>query len=165
MKKFIYLTAIISAFVFISPAEAQINVSINIGSQPQWGPVGYDYARYYYMPEVDVYYDVVNRRYTYYQGNRWVTKSRLPGRYKHVDLYRTYKVVINSSSPWRQHRNHRNDYGRYAGDRNQHIIRDHGSRVSKHRKGPSHKAVAHKSKGKDRGHKKHDRDHGHGRGR
>lgn len=124
MKKIFYLSLLFIGIGFAQPGNAQVSVSINIGSQPLWGPVGYDYVRYYYMPEIDVYYDVMNRRYTYYQGNRWVTKSKLPGRYKNFDIYRTYKVVLNDSNPWRYHSRHRNSYGRYAHNHTQVILRD-----------------------------------------
>ena len=44
MKKLFYMVVFLSAFAFVKPATAQVNVSINIGSQPLWGPGGYDYA-------------------------------------------------------------------------------------------------------------------------
>src|SRR5690606_13235317 len=109
---------------FAQVGKAQVNVSINIGSQPLWGPVDHAYARYYYMPEIDVYYDVVNRRYTYYQGNKWMTKSKLPARYKNFNLYRTYKVVLNDHKPWQHHRTHRITYARYANNYSQVVLRD-----------------------------------------
>lgn len=128
MKNIFYLTLIVLGVGFAQPSEAQVRVNVNIGSQPLWGPVGYDFVRYYYMPEIDVYYNVSNRKYTYYQGNRWVTKSKLPGRYKKFDLYRTYKVVMNDRDPWHRHGNHRNQYGRYAKNYSQVVHRDRGNR-------------------------------------
>ncbi|WP_140938922.1 hypothetical protein [Sphingobacterium lumbrici] len=124
MKKVVYFVLVFLGIGFVQVGKAQVNVSINIGSQPLWGPVGHAYARYYYIPEMDVYYDVVHRRYTYYQGNRWVTKSKLPARYKKINLYRTYKVVINDRSPWQHHRTHRITYSRYANNYSQAILRD-----------------------------------------
>ncbi|HLT86394.1 MAG TPA: hypothetical protein VKZ57_02320 [Sphingobacterium sp.] len=125
MKKFIYAACLLGLWGFAIPADAQVNVSINIGSQPLWGPVGYDYVRYYYIPEIDAYYDVSHRRYTYYQGNRWVTRASLPGRYRHVDMYRTYKVVVNHAHPWKNHVTIKRQYARYANNRSQRVLRDH----------------------------------------
>lgn len=125
MKKFIYTVLAFGFLAIAQPADAQVNVSINIGSQPMWGPTGYDYARYYYMPEMDVYYDVVQRRYTYPRGNRWVTVRSLPARYRQVDMYRTYKVVLNQAQPWRNHGSIRKQYGRYASNHSQRVLRDH----------------------------------------
>lgn len=124
MKNFFYLSLFIVSVGFIQPSNAQVSVNVNIGSQPLWGPVGYDYVSYYYMPEVNVYYNVANRRYTYWKGNRWVTKSSLPREYRHVDLYRTYKVVVNERDPWRNHNRMRNRYGRYNNGHSQVVLRD-----------------------------------------
>ncbi|TDS13010.1 hypothetical protein [Sphingobacterium paludis] len=152
MKKFIYVAAIVSLFVFVKPANAQVNVNINIGSQPSWGPAGYDYVRYYYLPEIGVYYDVSSRRYIYPQGNRWVNVRSLPKRYRHVNMNRTYKVVLNHAQPWRNHRDVHNRYHRYANNHSQRYLGDRRThdRYDKkhHRKG-----------------KKHDHDRGRGRRR
>ncbi|WP_437919748.1 hypothetical protein [Sphingobacterium sp. LRF_L2] len=124
MKRIIY-TLFFAGFLFtVTSADAQVSVNINIGSQPQWGPVGYNYARFYYMPEIDIYYDVVQSRYTYYQGNRWVTARSMPKRYRHVDVYKTYKVVLNNDNPWRNHNQVRKQYARYSSNHTQHILRD-----------------------------------------
>ena len=40
--------------------QAQVSVRLNIGTPPQWGPVGYDNARYYYLPDIECYYDINN---------------------------------------------------------------------------------------------------------
>jgi len=124
MKKLVYLAVLVGGLFFAKPAEAQVNVNINIGSQPLWGPVGYDYARYYYIPEINVYYDVPNRRYTYYEGRRWITRGNLPGRYRNFNFYNTYKVVVNDRNPWNHHDRYSRDYGQYAHSRNQVNLRD-----------------------------------------
>lgn len=124
MIKFFYLSLLILGLASVKSSVAQVSVNINIGSQPLWGPVGYDYVRYYYMPEIDVYYNVNSRNYTYWRGNKWVTKSKLPGNYKNFDVYRTYKVVINESNPWRRHPHYRHTYARHAHNHSQVILRD-----------------------------------------
>lgn len=42
----------------INNAKAQVSLNINIGSQPVWGPTGYDHVDYYYFPDIDAYYYV-----------------------------------------------------------------------------------------------------------
>lgn len=149
MKRIFYLLVLFIGLGFFQTSSAQVSVRINIGSQPLWGPVGYDYVRYYYLPEIDAYYDVVNRRYTYYQGNRWITKSKLPGRYKHFDVYRTYKVVLNDPSPWRYHSRHRSNYGRHAQHyHTQVVLRDAGRDRDYRGRGHDHKK-SHKHYEKD----------------
>lgn len=152
MRKIIYAAFLFGLCSVVTPTKAQVNVNINIDSQPLWGPVGYDYVRYYYIPEIDVYYDVPRRRYTYYQGNRWITRASLPSRYRHVDMYKTYKVVVNQADPWRKHSDMKRKYKRYAHGHSQRVLRDrHGHHhASKHKQKHSKK-----SKQKDRGRKKH----------
>lgn len=131
MKKLFYSIALIAVVFFALPSTAQISIQINVGSQPQWGPSGYDYARYYYMPEYDMYYDVLHERYVYWDYNRWVQQPVLPARYHHLDLYRTYKVVVNDVHPWTQHQYYRNKYYSYASNRQQINIHDYRQRQGK----------------------------------
>lgn len=159
MKKLLYFTLLMGGLFITQTSKAQISVNINIGSQPLWGPVGYDYARFYYIPEIDVYYNVASRKYTYFHGNRWVTKSKLPSRYRHVNLFSTYKVVINDNNPWRYHRDHRNSYARYASHRHQPVLRDARHDRPRHvveRRAPSRDIKHYKKMEKERNkHNKH----------
>lgn len=104
-------------------AQVRINVSVN-NNQPDWGPAGYNNPQYYYMPDMDMYYDVRNRTYTYYERNRWVTRTALPQRYAHHNLYKNYKVVVNEPQPWRRHDAMKRQYTMYRGRYNQANIRD-----------------------------------------
>jgi|GEM_PF-408137 len=103
----------------MSPSNvgAQIRVNININSQPQWGPEDYDYVEYYYLPEVDIYYYAPGAQFIYRHGNRWVYTYKLPYQYRNLNLYSTYKVVINKPRPYLHH----NYYSsHYKGYRNSH---------------------------------------------
>jgi hypothetical protein len=133
MKKIIFAVMALLSFFSFKAADAQVSVSlgINIGSQPAWGPVGYDYARYYYMPDIDVYYSVPTHQYVYYQNNAWIKASVLPGRYGNFDPYQSYKVVINEKDPWLKNNVYRTKYATYKGRHDQVIIRD--SRDEKYR--------------------------------
>ena len=156
MRKYFYASLLSAIFALSTPAFAQVNVSINIGSQPAWGPTGYDYARFYYMPEIDVYYNVSNKRYTYYDGRRWVSVGSLPRSYARVDLYRTYKVVINDRDPWHQHPRYKKQYGRYAHNHSQKALKDYHKQEKKY-----YKQVEKRQKEQHKNwkkHNKHDRD-------
>ena len=37
----------IATIAMVNTSKAQVSVNINIGSQPEWGPSGYNYAEYY----------------------------------------------------------------------------------------------------------------------
>lgn len=94
--------------------KAQVNININIDIQPAWGPAGYDYAEYYYIPEIDIYYDVFNRLYWYNNAGRWLSCVFLPQAFCYYDFYSLYKVVLNGVlNPWRFHARHYNLYARY----------------------------------------------------
>ena len=125
MKKIIIAAAIlVSGLAFNNSAEAQISLNVNIGSQPDWGPVGYDRADYYYMPDIDTYYSVPTREYVYLNDNRWIRSRSLPSRYSNYDVYNNYKVVINEPNPWERNNVYRTRYANYKGRHDQVIIRN-----------------------------------------
>ena len=137
MKKLLVISAILFSSAFYK-AESQIHVNINIGSQPIWGPVGYDYAQYYYLPDLDVYYDVPRQQFVYFDLGRWIFASSLPSRYGRYDLFNSYKVVVNDRDPWLRHTYYRDHYYRFRGQ-HQSVIRDsHESKYFVIRDHPEH---------------------------
>lgn len=88
--------AIAGLFLLIANAtQAQVSVNVNIGTRPDWGPSGYEETEFYYLPDVEAYYDVRASQFIYFGGGRWVRASRLPRQYRNYDLYGGYKVVLN----------------------------------------------------------------------
>ena len=104
------MALVASATVIYQPAKAQVSLQINIGSQPNWGPRGYDYVDYYYLPEVESYYHVPTRQFVYLERNRWVHRKSLPSRYRSYNLHHGRKVVINQPRPYLQHRVYQSNY-------------------------------------------------------
>jgi hypothetical protein len=104
-------------------ASAQVSINVNIGSQPLWGPVGYDYVDYYYLPDIECYYNVPRRQFVYMDNARWIFSASLPSRYRGYDLYSGYKVVVNSRDPYRYFDRDRVTYSRYRKMRGQEVIR------------------------------------------
>ena len=113
MKKLLLLSLLGVIGFLPYHASAQISVNINIGSQPLWGPVGYDHVDNYYLPDIESYYNVPKKQFSYREGNRWIFSSSLPSRYSGYDLYNGYKVVVNSSDPYRNFDNDRVKYAKY----------------------------------------------------
>jgi hypothetical protein len=113
MKTFKVLLFVIALFV-VSSLKAQVSVNVNIGAPPMWGPVGYSNVQYYYLPDVEAYYDVPSSMFIYQSGGTWIHRSYLPVRYRNYDLYNGYKVVMtdyHGNKPYYHH----NDYKvRYA---------------------------------------------------
>lgn len=125
LKKSIGITLVLLSALFVQPSKAQVNVSFNVNMQPLWGPANVNYVEYYYLPEVDVYYNVPTSQYIYFSGGNWLTVTNLPSRYQ-VDLYRTYKVVINEPRPYMNHNRYKTKYGKYKHYHNkQSVNRDH----------------------------------------
>lgn len=132
MKKLVLFAVVLMVSLFsINSAKAQVSLNINIGSQPVWGPTGYDHVDYYYFPDIDAYYYVPSGQYIYANGGRWVWVNNLPAQYGNFDLYNAYKVVVNKPRPYLQNSIYVNQYSKYKnyGGR-QTVIRD--SRDSKY---------------------------------
>jgi hypothetical protein len=145
MKKMILTAAIFLSCIAYQKANAQISFSINIGSQPEWGPVGYDHADYYYMPDIDTYYDIPAHQYVYYENNAWVHRTSLPARYSNYNIYNGYKVVVNDQNPWTRNNVYKTKYASYRGHSGQKIIRDsHDVKYRNHWNGNSRVAQAHR---------------------
>jgi hypothetical protein len=112
MKKMIIIAAIATGGLFCQRglAQVKVNLNVNLGQQPVWGPTGYDHADYYYLPDIDCYYDINRSQFIYNSGNRWVYASQLPPRYRNYNLYNSYKVVVNEPKPYLHADVYRNKY-------------------------------------------------------
>ena len=105
--------------------QAQVSLHINIGSPPQWGPEGYTEERYYYLPDVEAYYDVQTSMFIYFGNGVWIHRSYLPERYRNYDLYGGYKVVMtdyHGNHPYFHFREHKMKYAKgYRGHEQRNI--------------------------------------------
>ena len=136
-------------------ASAQVSVNINIGSPPAWGPSGYANTEYYYLPDVQAYYDIRASQFIYYGNGNWVRSRYLPRQYRNYDLYNGYKVVLNDyhgRTPYTYFKNHKSKYHKgYKGPRQTNI----GRRDDNHDRGPKgnerHGNEGHGNKGHGKG--------------
>jgi hypothetical protein len=147
--------------LFAGSAKAQISVHVNLGTPPQWGPSGYNDVRYYYLPDVEAYYDIPSSMFIYYNGVSWVHRSSLPGRYRNYDLYNGYKVPMSDyrgSRPYSNFRQHKTLYAKGYRGQEQHNIGNRPERGNfnekNHSKGYSTKKGGHNN---DRGRKENDK--------
>jgi hypothetical protein len=107
------LIAIGILFSISSTIEAQVSVNVNIGSPPSWGPAGYSNVGYYYLPDIESYYDVRNSQFICFNHGKWYRYRHLPNQYRNYDLYRGYKVILNDyhgSKPFAYFKNHKVKY-------------------------------------------------------
>ena len=138
MKKNI-ITLITGILSLVSMSgNAQVSINFNIGSQPLWGPTGYNQAEYYYLPDIETYYYVPKRQFIYMENGTWLHRSALPARYSRYDLNRGYKVVMNSPRPYNSYKTHKIKYAKYKGySGRQPIIRYSKDQKYSHSKGNS----------------------------
>ena len=104
----------LGVLIFMSQSlQSQVSVNVNIGSPPAWGPVGYTEVNYYYLPDIEAYYDVRASQFIFLGNGRWIHSRYLPRQYRNYDLYHGYKVVLNDyrgSTPYEFYDNHKVKY-------------------------------------------------------
>ncbi|QSB28463.1 hypothetical protein [Flavobacterium sp. CLA17] len=153
MKSLKHLLTILSFFA-LSLSYAQVSVNVNIGTPPSWGPSGYNDVRYYYLPDLETYYDVNTSNYIYVSNGKWIQSRYLPRAYRNYDLYNEYKVVLTDyrgNRPYDNYKVHKVKYGKgYKGSPQKTIGQKPGKGNNKHHHDKGH--------GNDKG-------NGHGKGK
>ena len=125
MKKVLLAAfVLVGSLSFQQKAAAQVGVNINIGTQPAWGPTGYNYVQYYYLPDINCYYSVQSGQFVYLSKGKWKFAKNLPSQYSNYNLYNMYKVVVNRANPYLTNAQDVRQYGQYKGQRSQPVIRD-----------------------------------------
>ena len=119
----------VGLFLFVSGLiQSQVSVNVNIGIPPPWGPVGYSNVQYYYLPDVQAYYDIRASQFIYISNGIWIRATYLPRAYRNYDLYRGYKVVLtdyHGSYPYYYFNSHKAKYHKgYKGKPQQTIGRN-----------------------------------------
>jgi hypothetical protein len=98
-----------------SLTQAQVSVSVTIGSPPSWGPAGYSNVEYYYLPDIESYYDIRASQFIFFSGGKWIRSRYLPAQHRNYNLYKGYKVVLrdyHGSRPYSNYNIHREKYYR-----------------------------------------------------
>jgi hypothetical protein len=113
MKNLKLVALVIILYFASNSMHSQVSISVNLGMQPSWGPVGYSSVNYYYLPDVQAYYDVRSTQFIYLNGGTWIRSSHLPRQYRNYDLNRGYKVVLNDYHGSRPYTNYRHDRVKY----------------------------------------------------
>ena len=125
MKKLLLTTAMVmGAFLFMNETKAQVrfNLNVNLGIRPNWGLAGNYTGDYYYLPEIDTYYDIPHRQFIYFDGGDWIYANELPYIYRDYDLYRGYKVIVNEPRPFLNASVYRDRYRNYYNTYRQPVI-------------------------------------------
>ena len=108
------LKLLLPVIAFITGSlQAQVSINVNLGNPPAWGPAGYTEVRYYYLPDIDTYYDIGTRQFIYVNNGRWVRAASLPVVYRNYNLYNGYKVVVTDyrgATPYIHYKVHKHKY-------------------------------------------------------
>ncbi|HCE56762.1 MAG TPA: hypothetical protein DER09_02930 [Prolixibacteraceae bacterium] len=82
---------------------------------PQWGPSYYNGTRYYYLPDIECYYDMYTREFIFLNQAQWIYSPYLPSMYSNFDLNNSFIVVVNSNiyQPWMHHQYYVSHFPRY----------------------------------------------------
>ncbi len=167
MKRLAILSAIALSGLIYNTADAQIRIHLGLDLRPrrvvytqpvvvEQAPVYQETEQvyndnndddYYYLPDVDAYYDVTQQCYYYNDGNNWISAAYLPGAYRNYDWRNVRRYEVHEHRPfmrndfyrsrynghevaeWRHNNdNHFNGGDRYAG----HFNRDNDRRDDRH---------------------------------
>ncbi len=100
-------------FFLTTGIYAQISVNVNVGTPPVWAPAAPVEVQYYYLPDIEVYYDVPAQRYIYLNNGAWKRSANLPRRYRGYDLYVSHPVYLrdyNGKKPYAHFKQHKLKY-------------------------------------------------------
>jgi hypothetical protein len=82
---------------------------------PSWAPPVYSGIRYYYIPDIECYYDINTREFIFLDHARWIYSPTLPYLYQGFDLNNCFVVIVNSNiyQPWMHHQYYVSHFPRY----------------------------------------------------
>lgn len=81
-------------------ARAQVYAHIPAALPPPWAPAGFPRVHYYYLPDLQMYYDVPAARFILFNRGQWIAVRQLPPMYRTYDLYAAPKVVLDYYGPY-----------------------------------------------------------------
>lgn len=155
------LKLIIAGIILVAATtatQAQVSVNVNLGTPPSWGPSGYAAVDYYYLPDIEAYYDIRATQFIYFGGGQWIRSRNLPNQYRNYNLYNGYKVVLNDyhgSRPFTYFKNHKVKYYKGYKGKPQKSIGSYRSNGNKEYKSHGYEGKEHKGEKGHKGNGKH----------
>jgi hypothetical protein len=116
--KVLKLTITAIFLMILSFSQAQIDVNVNIGTPPVWGPV-VTTEEYYYLPDINSYYDINQSQFIYLNNGVWIRNKSLPRRYNTYNLNGGNVVIIDDyrgRTPYSKYKIHKVKY--FKGNKN-----------------------------------------------
>lgn len=116
-----------------STSNAQISISLNIGTPPVYHNSGNVVVDYYYLPDIQSYYDARANVYVYLERGNWTRSRNLPNQYRNYDAQNCYKVALNDYHGNQPYKNFNNDrtryYVGYRGENQKQVVNRNNNRV------------------------------------
>lgn len=122
MKTLKLITAGIILFA-ASTSQAQVSINVNLGApavvvRPTWVPQNQVNVDFYYLPEIQSYYDVNASMYVYMNNGNWCRTRYVPVQYRNYDLRHAHRVALNGYHGNRPYTYYNNHNVRYDNNRN-----------------------------------------------
>lgn len=97
-----------------STSQAQVSINVNLGApavivRPAWVPQNHVNVDFYYIPEIESYYDVNASLYVYLDNGNWCRTRYVPVRYRNYDLNHARRIELrgyHGSRPYTYYNNH-----------------------------------------------------------
>ena len=166
------LLTIVVGLLFFTSSNAQIAVNVNLGTPPAWAPADRVQTEYYYLPEINTYYDVPERRFIYIRNGGWVRSATLPANYRNYNLNKgkvIYLTDYRGRTPYIYNKNHKvkyvtttyhpvyvkvkHDNGKHKGQYMKAQRHDNGKHKGEYKRGEKHDKNDHKGQSKQGNHK------------
>jgi len=155
-------------FAAANTSQAQVSVNVNIGTpavvvRPAWVPQNHLNVDFYYIPEIESYYDVSAGLYVYLNNGNWCRTRYVPARYRGCDLNHARRIELrgyHGSRPYAYYDNHKVKYYNRGYDRGNRGYYE-GRRYSNNNRYADYRSYDRHhddDRGKHRGHGRHDRD-------
>lgn len=136
------MLATLLAMAFNTQAQVATKVDRTYGvKQPVWAPKAPVQTKYYYLPDIQTYYDVPAQRYIYQKDGNWVRTSTLPTRYKGYNLYKGQTVYLTDykgKTPYTYYSKHKVKYVGKPWKANGHDNGNHYGQLKNKNKGKGH---------------------------
>ena len=92
--------------------QAQVEVNVNFGNPPVWGP-NVTTEEYYFLPDINSYYDIRQSQFIYLSNGVWIRNRALPRVYRNYNLNTGYVVVLSDykgRNPYSNYKSHKVKY-------------------------------------------------------
>ena len=141
-------------------SQAQVSVKVNAPKPPVWATAAPAKVNYYYLPDIQTYYDVPAQRYIYMRNGSWFRSAALPAHYRGYDLKHgntVYLTDYRGNRPYEFYKVHKVKYKGKSWKSNGH---DNGNRGNNEGRGNSEGRKKAEGHGNGNGH-----GNGHGKGK